>query len=818
MTDTLRLPFRVALTALVCLNVVFVQLTGAVGSPWFALLYGATLGYPLWWRFASSGAWRLLWNCGVLALFGQLLWHASTTGVRFLLESGLLLAVFCQVHLLNVLQRSQNADLVFFNSFLIALVTSFFVTDVAYSIVFAVYAFTFVLALHLNAIASGDHEIGRAAWRAVGPQATVRALIAVVTTAGLFLVVPRDFQREGLVGDELAWSQQNLSGYTEEIELGRSGNTRISDRIVMRLSPYGGAKLSDVPTHWRGATSTHYRNQAWRRLDLALRDDSPDPRWQLRSAEEWERQHAMPPGARAREPLARVEARFFDRRVERLFMPLHASLLRLAPGTDTSRARPEEDGTCRFPLVVRGRRARESETMTWWVEIAHHLRPHDSELTDAIRSTYTNIALDDVPPELERILRDEIELPRDASPRQRVEACSSWLHDNRGYLLPGEQGAARSLDDFFAGAAGGHCEYFATALAVMLRVQGIPCRVVGGYLACEGRRGARGDHRPRQARPRVGRGLGGRDRVVHRRPDARRGARARGRADGDGPRRARGDVVLARPAVERDHAVRPEAARRPARAAARRAGSRRRVRRQASSRGLRRSRRARRAMARHAPPARAPTLGGGALAAGPGGGPSRALGLRPDATATPRETLALGESRARTSGTRRAQDRLAALRRATEEHERFCYATPESPAPGRPPGLSARPTRSLPGPTDRPTVQRAPPPAASSAAGTSVERTDPPETPETWLSLSRNFPTRWTRSPRRSRPRPSSSTTASITRPTSTSSTASSRAPSSRACPSRTWSSPSSGGMFNNAAQVWNHTFYWNCMAPNGGR
>jgi len=26
-----------------------------------------------------------------------------------------------------------------------------------------------------------------------------------------------------------------------------------------------------------------------------------------------------------------------------------------------------------------------------------------------------------------------------------------------------------------------------------------------------------------------------------------------------------------------------------------------------------------------------------------------------------------------------------------------------------------------------------------------------------------------------------------------------------------------SGGIFNNAAQVWNHTFYWNCMKPQGG-
>ena len=27
----------------------------------------------------------------------------------------------------------------------------------------------------------------------------------------------------------------------------------------------------------------------------------------------------------------------------------------------------------------------------------------------------------------------------------------------------------------------------------------------------------------------------------------------------------------------------------------------------------------------------------------------------------------------------------------------------------------------------------------------------------------------------------------------------------------------SSGGVFNNAAQIWNHTFYWHSLAPNGG-
>jgi superoxide dismutase len=27
----------------------------------------------------------------------------------------------------------------------------------------------------------------------------------------------------------------------------------------------------------------------------------------------------------------------------------------------------------------------------------------------------------------------------------------------------------------------------------------------------------------------------------------------------------------------------------------------------------------------------------------------------------------------------------------------------------------------------------------------------------------------------------------------------------------------SSGGIYNNSAQIWNHTFFWNCMKPKGG-
>ncbi len=28
---------------------------------------------------------------------------------------------------------------------------------------------------------------------------------------------------------------------------------------------------------------------------------------------------------------------------------------------------------------------------------------------------------------------------------------------------------------------------------------------------------------------------------------------------------------------------------------------------------------------------------------------------------------------------------------------------------------------------------------------------------------------------------------------------------------------PAQAGIFNNAAQIWNHTFFWHCMKPGGG-
>jgi hypothetical protein len=57
----------------------------------------------------------------------------------------------------------------------------------------------------------------------------------------------------------------------------------------------------------------------------------------------------------------------------------------------------------------------------------------------------------------------------------------SYLQNNFGYTLDLKPGGDEPLAEFLFDYREGHCEYFATAMAVMLRTQGIATRVVNGF-------------------------------------------------------------------------------------------------------------------------------------------------------------------------------------------------------------------------------------------------------------------------------------------------------------------------------------------------
>lgn len=68
---------------------------------------------------------------------------------------------------------------------------------------------------------------------------------------------------------------------------------------------------------------------------------------------------------------------------------------------------------------------------------------------------------------------------------EKAKAVENYLQTEFGYTLEMKAGGDEPLADFLFNIREGHCEYFATAMAVMLRTQGIATRVVNGFQAGE---------------------------------------------------------------------------------------------------------------------------------------------------------------------------------------------------------------------------------------------------------------------------------------------------------------------------------------------
>jgi hypothetical protein len=63
----------------------------------------------------------------------------------------------------------------------------------------------------------------------------------------------------------------------------------------------------------------------------------------------------------------------------------------------------------------------------------------------------------------------------------KAKAIESYLQNNFGYTLDQKDRGSDPLANFLFDVREGHCEYFATAMAIMLRTQGVATRVVNGF-------------------------------------------------------------------------------------------------------------------------------------------------------------------------------------------------------------------------------------------------------------------------------------------------------------------------------------------------
>ncbi len=444
---------RLSLLGLVLASLAFVHITEAARPSWILALAALTLASPLLARFAHRLSFRAVWNLAVLGVFGLLVLHLRASGPAHLLEDGLLLASFCQVHLINNLGRGQKPDLLYFNSFLIAVVTSFLSFDLGYCLVFLVYAPLLVVALEVEATG-----------RAPLLPALGRAALLLALAFGAFLLVPRDFQRRGLLGDALRHAAgAGRVDFSEKVSLDRNAGVRASERVVFRARLKSGVR-ADVPPYWRGATLDHFDGSDWQPAGRVVAQGP----WRRTGPNRFERDAG---GARG----ATVDVELASATAGRLFAPLSSAAVRVRE--------PERD------LLVQ-----ESADLTLHCSKAPRPVAYEVDLVRADRreslrappgwshnvATHLRVDPGHVPP-LARQLALEAQAGDAARPQEVVARLRSMLASRYRYLPAGSPEAARDLEEFVHGGAGAHCEYFATLLAVMLRSLAIPCRLVTGY-------------------------------------------------------------------------------------------------------------------------------------------------------------------------------------------------------------------------------------------------------------------------------------------------------------------------------------------------
>ncbi len=281
----------------------------------------------------------------------------------------------------------------------------------------------------------------------------------VILGVGLFFVIPRI----GTGYFSRAASQALLlSGFTESVQLGEIGQVKLNSALVMRARLLEGTP-SAVPK-WRGITLDTFDGRRWYRTNRRRRRlaGTPDGRYLVRAPD------GVGESVRYEiflEPLATTT----------LFGP-HA--IRSVTGNFRGLERDDADSVYKRTSSARRngyevvseipRRTLVAENgdevvsnEAAYLQLSDDLDHRIVELAETITQTGTTVL-------------------------EKASLVEAYLKGNYAYSLeltwdPGDQPLATFLFD----AQSGHCEYFASSMAILLRVVGVPTRMVNGFLAGE---------------------------------------------------------------------------------------------------------------------------------------------------------------------------------------------------------------------------------------------------------------------------------------------------------------------------------------------
>ncbi|WP_435022176.1 transglutaminase TgpA family protein [Tundrisphaera sp. TA3] len=312
----------------------------------------------------------------------------------------------------------------------------------------------------------GHFEIYRGLIDAPFFLASIRVAVTTLALAGLiFLAMPRRASMSLSRGG--GTPGQTVSGFDEEVQLGVMGEILENDSVVLSIEMFDQDDRKIVPTAdneslWRGATMSRYERGRWRRQSSdAGGSDFGRP----------ERE----PGVKLIRQMIKMEPR--DSNI----------LFALRPIIEADSA---------------NRRSHPSVNMTDGTlhRMDHRPIPLEYEVTSGIDPNlpqpgetyplpdYRNDLVsmpDDLRQRFRAIALKVVGSIPAKDVRGRADALERYLRDSGqfGYTLKQERGAADvdPVEDFLVRRKKGHCEYFASALTLLLRSIDIPARMINGF-------------------------------------------------------------------------------------------------------------------------------------------------------------------------------------------------------------------------------------------------------------------------------------------------------------------------------------------------
>ena len=290
----------------------------------------------------------------------------------------------------------------------------------------------------------------------------VTAIIIVLCIGTLAL--PLFFMLPRVGGAGLGGSTRNVStssGFSDSVRLGGFGRIQENDEVVMRVR-LDKRDAVQGPLYWRGVALDTFDGQSWSRAAAPFKQTfTKDERGTI--------QVGYPAAPRDSLVLQTIY-------LEPLDTPVLFALSRPVAVQGN------------FPIVTKDEYGalwflRNPERITYKV-LSDRSQPPAARLR-ADNRAYSEDSRQylQLPPTMDKRIADLTEsITRPSGNRyDKAKAIESYLQNNLGYTLDLKAGGPDPLSDFLFNVREGHCEYFATAMAIMLRTQGIATRIVNGF-------------------------------------------------------------------------------------------------------------------------------------------------------------------------------------------------------------------------------------------------------------------------------------------------------------------------------------------------